>query len=414
MATEFKENKHEIHQSILGVHCTSYDCATVPNHSYYIDIPIGSQIARWDIKNNKRINTFYVHDACISSVKPFIDSSKHMIATSSFDQTLKIWNNKYQLLCQYKFNQIARSSRIEWNNDGTQLVVVTVPDGICLFNLNYDENHNEFSLKMVSDKSDNYRYATFNQNSQILAIRSNPNIIELLNKDEMKFIKSYTQSIKETWNCAVSINDKRDKIAIGTTNKQIIILDTLNLEIINVIKSNEIAPNLWCILWSKTNANDIIFSPKNGEIQVWDTIKCQHKYCVPTFFGFMYVLQHSNEKDYIWMATSDSIFYQSIANPSFDIDIKENNELKEHGIQKKSRLSLQFHTISCCGVDFSFNNNGISEYIAVGDLGCCLCIWNNNYDLNIKNGYNPLIKKQCIMSIRSIKWIPQTNIIFIG
>merc|ERR1712173_56890 len=77
----------------------------------------------------------------------------------------------------------------------------------------------------------------------------------------------------------------------------------------------------------------------------------------------------------------------------------------------KERLSLQYHGVTCCGVDLSFDTaKGGCNFIAVGDLGCSLLIW----PLNVDTYYQPLIRKSCVMSVRALKWVPHTNIIFVG
>ena len=233
-----------------------------------------------------------------------------------------------------------------------------------------------------------------------------PNIIELLSKNDMNFIGAFTKFIGRTWTVAASMNRNGTKLAICTTNREILIIDALSLELINIIKHKELSPNLWSILWNKNEENQIIFSSKNGVIEVWDVIKPEFKYKCPAPTDFIYVLNQVkiNNDDYLQIATSEYLFFQSMNKMNQKQDVENMN---------KSRLTLKYHTITCCGIDLSFNGDGKCDYIAVGDLGCSLFIWCNAKTSNY-NHYKPLIKKSCVLSIRSLKWIPNTNIIFVG
>jgi len=95
---------------------------------------------------------------------------------------------------------------------------------------------------------------------------------------------------------------------------------------------------------------------------------------------------NSNNLGPLWIVSSDGLYYETFNNVNY---------------------KLQYHTISCCGIDISSD----SQYIAVGDLGCNVLIWNCNDN---KKNDKPLIHVQCPMSVRSIKWIPNSSYIVIG
>eukprot|EP01084_Bolivina_argentea_P005085 9617_1 len=381
MTTEEKATSisNKLIEAALGVHSACYDVSIVEDEPYCVDIPITAQIARWNIKTKERINTFYLHQSLISSIQNY---NNKLIATCSYDGMLKIWDKNYNLLCQTSASETQPIARIDWSENGKQLIIQikasesTYDDcTISLYNLNYDKENKSYSLQLLSTKVDNYRHALFNKHNQILAFNTDPNIVELLSKNKMEYIGSFTNSINKTWAVAISINDKRTMLAIATTNKDILIINTITLESINIIKHKELSPNLWCIEWNKNNENDIIFSPKNGTIEIWDVItaelKCKYK--VPK--EFIYILKqvklNKSDKNYnhIYCASSDSIFLQNI---------REENELEQERKEESKNMTyfetLKYHTITCCGVDFSFNNEGKCEYIAVGDLGCSLYI----------------------------------------
>eukprot|EP01084_Bolivina_argentea_P253444 425706_1 len=373
-------NKTKLIESLLGVHCACYDFSPVENEPYCIDIAISAQIARWNIKTKERINTFYLYDALNSSIQNY---NNKFIATCGYDKMLKIWDKNYNLLCQHMASTKQPVARIDWSNDGKQLIIQikatesTYKDcTISLYNFNYNKDKNSYSLELLSSKIDNYRYALFNKYNQILVFNTQPNTIELLSKNKMEFIGSFTNAINQTWTVAISINTKRTMIAIATTNKQILIINALTLELINIIKDNNISPNLWCIEWNKNNENEIIFSPKNGIIQIWDVMRGELKYKYKSPNEFIYVLKQIklNKTDknynYLYCVSQDSIHLQNI-----NIN---HNEQKTETKMPMDIETLQYHTISCCGIDLSFNSDGKCEYIAVGDLGCSLYIWSNN------------------------------------
>ena len=209
-------------------------------------------------------------------------------------------------------------------------------------------------------------------------------------------------SIDTSWTTAISRNQSGTKVAVATNKKQIFIIDAVTLEIINVLKPDGLTPSLWCICWSQRNENEIIFQPKNGRIETWNIDiaggQLNGQWKGPN--DFVYVLMESKESQNrsLWYATSDEI-------GSTSISAESSKELQS--------LSLQFHSISCCGMDLSVNKNGDSHYIAVGDLGCSLRIW--SLDQTSKyNDYQSLCAVQCPMSIRSIKWMPYSDLIFVG
>eukprot|EP01083_Nonionella_stella_P287023 976903_1 len=400
--------------AVLGVHCACYDMCSVPGQPYCVDIPISAHIARWNIKTKQRINTFDLHDAVISSIQRYPTSSKqYFTATCGYDGMLKIWNQDYHLLCETLANQTYPVDRIDWSHDGQQLIIHIKTNEsaykdciISLYNLNQNTVDGSYSLTLSATKTDNYRYAIFNKHNQVLAFNTDPNTIDLLTKNDMKFIGTFTYDINRTWAVASSINADRTMLAASTTSKEILIIDALTLKLLNVIKPKELSPNIWAIIWNKNEPNEIIFSPKNGSIEIWNALKGELQYKCTGPPDFVYVLAQikldTNDYDHLYIASSDSIFMQSIAKPK-----------EEQKQNDTARMTLQYHGITCCGVDLSFNNDGKCEYIAVGDLGCSLCIW--SADKNTKyNEYKPLVKKACVMSIRSLKWIPHTNIIFVG
>ncbi len=80
--------------------------------------------------------------------------------------------------------------------------------------------------------------------------------------------------------------------------QQILIINALTLKLINIIKNiKNLSPNLWCIEWNKNNENEIIFSPKNGIIEIWDIIKCELKYKYKTPNEFVYVLKQITQQN---------------------------------------------------------------------------------------------------------------------
>ena len=141
----------------------------------------------------------------------------------------------------------------------------------------------------------------------------------------------------------------------------------------------------------------------------------------------------------IFIATTDSLYYCcNIPLEAQTASSENTNEAKTSSVQTtkdNSNYYIQYHTLSCCGIDFSSD----SKYIAVGDLGCNFMIWERNGNTNAKtkndsdnetkengvdnvianydssdNNYTPIVAEKAVMSVRSIKWIPNSEYILIG
>ena len=304
---------------------------------------------------------------------------------------------------------------IDWSLDGKQIVVHSKGDEsswkrseITSLGLNRDGDDNAYRLEILAVIKGHYRMALFNVKNQILCFNTDPNVVELRSRNEMRFIGSMTSfSVDTSWTTAISRNRSGTKVAIATNKKQIVIIDAVSLQTMNVLKPNGMSPSLWCIWWSEQNENEIIFQPQNGLISCWniavDGGQLNGQWSGPT--DFVYVLMEPNplsssengQTRSLWYATSDSIGFIPISS-------------EPKGVSSRT---LQFHSISCCGVDVSMNEEGDSHYIAVGDLGCSLRIWSLNRKSNY-NDHEPLCSIQCPMSIRSVKWMPSTDLIFVG
>eukprot|EP01084_Bolivina_argentea_P165681 287804_1 len=145
--------------AVLGVHCACYDMCSVPGQPYCVDIPISAHIARWNIKTKQRINTFDLHDAVISSIQRYhpTSSQKYFTATCGYDGMLKIWDQDYHLLCETLANQTYPADRIDWSDDGQQLVVHIKTNEsaykdciISLYKLNQNDVDGSYSLALCA------------------------------------------------------------------------------------------------------------------------------------------------------------------------------------------------------------------------------------------------------------------------
>ena len=182
-----------------------------------------------------------------------------------------------------------------------------------------------------------------------------------------------------------------------------IIIDAKNLNEVNRFNTDNASSNLWCVRWLP-NCIDIMFSPKHGFIEIWDTIKGTKKIqfnCNSLFtkldisqMDFTYVIQLSNNclSNYdknnnntysIFIATTDSLYYCNIPSKTTVNDDEKNgitlldtNE-KEKENENINNFYIQYHTIACCGIDISTD----SKFIAVGDLGCNFIIWKSTWKL---------------------------------
>ena len=211
------------------------------------------------------------------------------------------------------FNNI----QICWSCDGKYIITTTKQHDSTydnctltlwqvLYNNKNDSNSKlEIELTPKASVVGSYRYAFFNQYNQIIAFNSRPQCIELMQNDnKLSFIGSFVlnnNNNENSWTCAIEIDFSLKTIACATKSREMLIIDANNLKEINRFKTDA-SSNLWCVRWLP-NSNDIMFSPKHGIIEVWDTVKGEKKFnyncnqLIKEFnstLDFAYVIQLSN------------------------------------------------------------------------------------------------------------------------
>lgn len=131
-------------EQVCGVITAGTQCSAIPHSSFIIDVPIGSCIARWNMKEKKRIFCFQAHSESLICVKKWND----LICTGSFAADLKLWTSDWKLLDTVEKAGEKHIVYASWNNEGSLLATCHRDETVKIWKINQETKKIEFHCKL--------------------------------------------------------------------------------------------------------------------------------------------------------------------------------------------------------------------------------------------------------------------------
>lgn len=131
-------------EQLCGVITAGTQCSAVPQSLHVIDVPLASCIARWNVKEKKRILCFQAHSESIICVKQW----KHFICTGSFSTDLKLWTSDWKLLDTVEKTGELHVVYASWNSDGTLLATCHRDDIVRIWKVDHEHKKLQLHCKL--------------------------------------------------------------------------------------------------------------------------------------------------------------------------------------------------------------------------------------------------------------------------
>jgi WD40 repeat protein len=359
-----------------------------------VDLPIGACIARWDIKQQQRHWIIRAH----SDVVTFIGvcpTNDNLIATTAYCGEVRLWNSQWQPVCDQINIGNEKLNHTVWSPDGKYLLLCSEGGEGLLTILQVNQEQDKYSLTVATQVKGFYEYACFDREVQhVLAIwqqrrikdhgsksvlfqvNQNNGVISLDEKDSMVLQSDGPQVT------VVHHDETCDHLAVAFQDRSVAVLKTNSLHQVARFKP-ETASHIKCMLFEESS---ILLRTKRGFgrwlIAENQEPKLVDDYNIPSVSGNIFYIgykhaksNNSREDRAVWIA-SDSQMH------SVDLNTPETNS-----------YSINFHNLTCCGVDFSPDG----KYVVSGDFSGDVMLW--EVDPNV---HKPLLVCNVGMSIRAL------------
>jgi WD40 repeat protein len=372
----------------FGVTTSRYkNTIPVSNNKTQIDTPIGPCIVRWDIEKKTRLNFFQAHHHIVTFMQRS-PSNPNVIATTSYGGEIKIWNEKWESISNCLQLEDGTLTSAEWSLDGTKFIACTEEKGNLTLIHVKNLNNGKFHLEIISQKKGNFPLASFNVNHEIFCIEQRYNSKEN-GSNAILFDQNFNEikKINLEKNDVISIlasNSNRKNMGLGYLNdsRKIKIINSESLEV-----ESEFKPLGSGGYKSLLIEDDLLYLPSdNGLFQIYN-IKGEKlkEYKIPS--GSIYNIEWASQNDNLmWLVNEESLYQVSLQSE-----------------QAKVISSVSLHSVTCCGVDFSYD----SKFLVSGDFLGNVFLW------DIKN-HNSVKDINVMASVRCLCWRKNSDWVQIG
>jgi WD40 repeat protein len=345
-----------------------------------IHVPIGACIATWHVKQAKRLNLRQIHSDVVTFIG-ICPIHSNLIATTGYCGEVRLWNSEWEPVSDMINIGNEKLGHALWSLNGKYLILCSEGREGLLTLIQIDpikqEEKLKYMLTIVAEVHGCYEYACFDHDSrQVLAVWQQPRVrnhtckavhFDIVYNDERNTSMQKKKEImlREEGSLAtvLHVNENYEKVIIGFQDRSITILETATMKLITKYKL-ETSGILKCIIFQE---NYLLARASRG-IGRWDITEngeCKFVkiYEVPSVSGNIFYLAYAvpsckiARNDFrVWIATDASLHCVNLEDAAND------------------EQSICYHTLTCCGVDFSLDGN----WLASGDFAGNVMLWQVN------------------------------------
>jgi WD40 repeat protein len=403
--TNKEENTMKLVETFGTPSSARYVTSYIPIHDdddeHLVDIPIGPCIARWDMKHRRRIMLKPIHQSVITFVR-HSPMNRNLIVSCSYDGEVRCWDNNWNPLSDTMHVPCEKLTHACWSLDGTKVVVTCQGSAhgsslVSVITVTPSTTNQQYSLNITSKISGCFESADFiGSDDQYIFVTcevktdiSKGVTFQLYEKNvshqstDYNLIKSHMLNERGPLVTVVEPNEARTHIAIALQDRRVCVVNMKTLDIELEFQCPG-ASSIRCILFE----DDLIYTKSQARaLDMWKidysnkTAQIVQSY--KTNFSTVYM--------FCWMKPT-------VKNALY---VVTDNMLHKYDLETQRDDSISFHSLTCCGIDFSPDGN----YVISGDFAGNVCLWplqqpHNSECFNVHEVYQ---QTNVMMSVRAIK-----------
>jgi WD40 repeat protein len=350
-----------------------------------VDLPVGACISRWDIQTQQRLQFKKIH----SDVVTFIGAcptNENLIATTAYCGEVRLWNTKWEPVSALFDVKNEKLCHAIWSLDGKYIALCSEGGEGLLTVLSVSGQDNNYSLAVEAQLVGHYEYACFDTNTEkLLTIwqqrrikdHTAQSILFAVNPSVENLLVELRREVLQKDGPQVTIvqpNEDYSQLALGFQDRTVTVLSTDSMQQVAKFKP-ENAGFLKCMIFEN---NSIIIRTRRGfsRYAVTNESHVLNEYATPSVVGNVFYIGYAKgSKERVWIGSDAQVYSINLYQPESNAKV------------------LNFHNLTCCGVDFSLDG----KFVVSGDFSGNVIVWKVKPDV-----HTPFASTNIEISVRSL------------
>lgn len=392
----------------LGVH-TGAVLLPVIGQPEVVDVSVGPGVARWNVKDSKRISYKQIHNSLI------LDMSRYgeYVLTVGHDGQVRVFTEDWKEVCKAPASAVGPVALARWSHCGKFAVTISRVTmwhykNSVMATWHFDEE--SCCLTQLAEQTGNYRKAEWTERTQILCWDSELPVLDLLNVNLQFVVSCRPMGIIHSGIVLPPLKPKTPGRFVATSQrqeKQSVLIDfcVLNMRTLDKIAGVfSMKAKKRISAFAACGPNHIVFSDAGCslsimKIETWEIV-ARWKGPPGDILSLVFPV---GLKSRVFLLTVESIY--SLRVPAFG------QELSEEKAIDIPWYGLRLFDLSCSGIAFSPDG----EFVVAGDLTGTVIIFDHVAE-SFCSDYDPFASCRVLKvpgSVRCIKFI-SNNWLLVG